>query len=118
MRYIKYVFLAVLALLLLTVALANRAIVTLNLLPEGTIAEFLGVENASIELPLFVVVVGSIIVGLLIGFIWEWLREMKFRGSARQADKLKKEVDRLRAATPAEKGGSGDDVLALLDSKA
>ncbi|MGB0900764.1 DUF1049 domain-containing protein [Halocynthiibacter sp.] len=117
MRYIKYVFLAVLAVLLITVALANRALVSLHLLPQE-LSEVLGLSTEPLQLPLFVIVVGGIVAGLVIGFIWEWLREMKFRGTASKAAKLQKEVDQLRAATPAEKGGQADDVLALLESKA
>ena len=35
MRYIRYAFLAVLAIALVSVALANRGMVTLTLLPSG-----------------------------------------------------------------------------------
>jgi len=117
MRYLKYLFLAALGFVLITVALANRGFVSLYLLPPE-ISALLGLSGEPLQLPLFVVVVGGIIAGLLIGFVWEWLREMKYRGTARQAEKLKKEVDTLRAATPSEKTGKGDDVLALLESKA
>ncbi|WP_039016881.1 LapA family protein [Halocynthiibacter namhaensis] len=117
MRYIKYVFLGALAVLLIMVALANRAMVSLYILPQE-ISEAIGLSGEPLQLPLFVVVVGGIILGLLVGFVWEWLRESKFRGTARKAGKLEKEIDRLRAETSTEKGGQADDVLALLDGKA
>lgn len=113
MRYLRYAFLAALGLVLLVVALANRAPVTLRLLPEGTGA-FWGLDQA-ISLPLFLVIFGGIIAGLLIGFVWEWFREYKQRAVA-QANR--RELARLQAEV-ARKGGDSakqkDAVLALLD---
>ena len=50
MRYIKYAFLAIVALALVAVAVANRDIVTLTLLPSGLAA--LAGMNQAIDLPL------------------------------------------------------------------
>ncbi len=112
MRYIRYAFLALLAICLITVAMANRDTVVLNLLPAD-MAGFSGFSYA-IELPLFVVIFGGVIAGLLIGFVWEWFREHRIRSDARAAKrsvkKLEREVDQLKA----EKPEAGDDVLALL----
>ena len=71
MRYIRYAFLAALAIVLVSIALANRGMVMLQLLPSG-LADLAGM-NRSIELPLFIVIFGGIVAGLLIGFVWEWL---------------------------------------------
>ena len=113
MRYIRYLFLAVLGVALIAVALANREIVSLKLLPEG-LARIAGM-NQSVELPLFAVIFGGAIVGLLVGFVWEWLREHKHRAEvnrkAREVGKLEKEVKRLKG----EKHKGKDEVLALLD---
>lgn len=113
MRYIRYLFLACVAIILLTLAMANRQLVNLTLLPED-MARFAG-ETPSIELPLFAVILASIVAGILIGFIWEWLRELKYRTAASrertEKNRLAKEVDRLRG--PAQ--GDPDDVLALLE---
>ena len=113
MRYIRYGFLAALAIVLITVALANRAPVTLNLLPEG-LTGFLGF-SWTISLPLFLVIFGGIVAGILIGFIWEWMREHHHRAEAsrarREAERLTREVEKLRGASPEK----GDDVLALLE---
>lgn len=113
MRYIRYAILAALAVVLIAVALANRAFVTLQLLPEG-LAEILGL-NMAIDLPLFVVIFAGIVAGLLIGFLWEWMREHKHRAEARrkasEARKLEREVKRLKG----EKHKGQDEVLALLD---
>ena len=113
MRYLKYLFLLVLAGSLLTVALANRGEVTLNLLtPElETLAGF----ALSITLPLYAVVFAGIAAGILIGFIWEWFREHKHRAEAaqrkREAQTLAREVTRLK-----DKQNEGkDEILALVD---
>ncbi|MFY9211598.1 MAG: LapA family protein [Aestuariivita sp.] len=113
MRYIRYAFLAVLAVVLVSIAMANRAPVTLQLLPEG-LAEFTGL-HLQITLPLFIIVFGGIVAGLIIGFVWEWLREYKHRREAsvktKEAKRLEREVIRLKGERDEQK----DEVLALLD---
>ena len=112
-RYLKVIFLAALGLVLLTLALANRGPVTLRLLP-AEMGSFLGFDPA-ITLPLFLVVFGGIVAGLLIGFVWEWLREHKHRAEAararRAAARLEREVTRLREV----KADPQDEILALLE---
>ncbi len=114
MRYLKFLFLGLLGLCLLTVALANRGPVQIRLLPDD-MAGLLGV-NWSAELPLFLIIFGGIVAGLLIGFVWEWLREHRIRAEAAQTKRrlaaTRREVEQLREARPKE---PGDDVLALLD---
>ena len=116
MRYIRYAFLGTVGAVLLILAIANREVVTLEVLPQE-IAEFAG-WNASIGLPLFVIIFGGVVAGLLIGFVWEWLREYKHRAAAvqhkRERDRLEREVGKLRE--PAK--GSADEVLAILDNGA
>lgn len=113
MRYIKYAFLATMALVLVAVAVANREMTTLTLLPTG-IADLVGL-NRSIDLPLFVIILAGVASGLLIGFIWEWLREFKQRAESARKDNqiksLKRELRRLKA----EKHEGKDEVLAILD---
>ncbi|HKK97780.1 MAG TPA: LapA family protein [Marivita sp.] len=113
MRYIRYAFLAVLAIVLVSVALANRGLVTLQLLPSG-LSEMAGM-NRSIDLPLFIVIFGGIIAGLLIGFVWEWLREHKHRAEAAQKRSEVKRLERELRRTKAERDKDKDEVLALLD---
>jgi uncharacterized integral membrane protein len=114
MRYIRYGFLGALAVVLISVAMANRALVELRLLPDE-LATPLGLAW-SVQLPLFLVIFAAIIAGLLIGFVWEWLREHKHRAEAArktgEVRQLKREVNRLKgSARPEEQ----DEVLALLD---
>ncbi|MEM8870509.1 MAG: LapA family protein [Pseudomonadota bacterium] len=114
LRFIKLVFLAVMMAAIIVLALANRGLVTLHLLPEG-IANILPL---SIEVPLFAVILASILLGLLIGYIFEWLREHKHRKSAslkeREVANLSREVETLKKKHVSPE----DEVLALLDQKA
>jgi len=114
MRFLRLLFLGLLAICLLTVALANRAAVTVNLLPDE-IASFAGFAP-SISLPLFIVIFAGIVAGVVIGFVWEWFREHKHRAEAvtqrREREKLEREVSRLKPAGDRQT----DDVLALLES--
>lgn len=113
MRYIRYAVLAVLAFGLISVCLANRAVVDIKLLPEA-FAELAGM-NPAISLPLFVIVLGGVGVGLAIGYVMEYLREHKHRREARvqrgEARKLSREVKKLKK----QKNEGKDEVLALLE---
>jgi putative membrane protein len=114
-RYLRYAIFATLAVVLVTVALANRDTVTLRALPED-LAALTGL-GWTVDLPLFLVIFGGIAAGLLIGFVWEWVREGKHRSTAsaksREAARLERELSMLRDA----KGQVQDDVLAILDRK-
>lgn len=113
MRYIRYAAIATFALALVLIALANRGIVTLRVLPDE-LAGFAAL-NPTYDLPLFVVIFGGIFAGLVIGFIWEWIREAAERvAAARQARELaslRAEIKRLKG----ERDGRQDEVLALLE---
>ena len=116
MRYIRYAFLISLAVALITVAMANRAIVSVHWLPEE-VAGFVPLPN-TLQLPLFVIIFGGIVAGLLIGFIWEWFREHKGRAEGARARRdvktLEREVTRLKGDVAGEK----DEILALLEKSA
>lgn len=118
MRYLRYLFLAAFCIVLVVVAMANRESVTLRLVPEELAdyaSMYLGM-NPSVDLPLYVVIFGGIVVGLALGFIWEWFREHAIRSEAaqkaREVRRLERENKRLKAERPE---NQGDDVLALLD---
>lgn len=113
MRYIKYAFLAIVALALVSVAVANRDIVTLTLLPSGLAA--LAGTNESIQLPLFAVIIAGVATGLLVGFVWEWLREFRQRAESARKDAEIKRLNRELRRLKAEKHEGKDEVLALLD---
>ncbi|CUH52948.1 LapA family protein [Shimia sp. R11_0] len=113
MRYIRYAFLGTLGVVLISIALANRDFVTLTLLP-AVAEDWFGV-NYVIELPLFLVILGAIVAGILIGFCWEYLREHRMRSDKSKAEKelhkTKREVRRLKGREAEKK----DEVLVLLD---
>ena len=113
LRYLRYLLLVLLGVALLTTALANRASVQIKAMPDD-LAAFLGL-NWQIELPLFLVMFGGIVAGLLIGFVWEWLREHKHRAVAstktREVSRLERELATMRDATSLPQ----DDIIALLD---
>jgi uncharacterized integral membrane protein len=112
-RTIRLIFLAILGLVLVTLALANRDMVTVRVLPQE-IEHFFGFSSA-VSLPLYAVIYGGIVAGLLIGFVWEWIREARIRAEAERArravSKLENEVKSLRGTQK----GSPDEVLALLE---
>lgn len=113
MKYLRYLVLLVIGCVLITVALANRELVTLQALPSdiAEVARF----NAAIEVPLFVVAFGGVLFGLLIGFVWEWLREHRYRSIANAKTREVERLERVVAANvPA--ATHTDDVLALLDA--
>lgn len=115
-RYTRYLLLAALAVVLVTVAIANRTPVTLNALPPD-MAAFASLHY-SLSLPLYLVIFGGIVAGLMIGFVWEWFREHRIRATAssraREITRLERELEVLRKAKPEQK----DDVLALLERPA
>lgn len=117
MKTIVYAFWAIVGLCLILVGLANRGIVTVRAIPEA-LAGLFGL-SPDIDLPLFVVIFLSVGAGLLIGFLWEWVREHRIRAEsrarAREVDALRREVASLRAEKARD---DGDEVLALLDAPA
>lgn len=113
MRYIRYISIAIFALALILVALANRVSVPVRLVPEE-LTNFTALNPAH-EVPLFVVIFGGILAGLILGFIWEWIREA---GDRAAAAKQAREMNRLRAEIKllkAQKHAGKDEVLAILD---
>jgi putative membrane protein len=114
MRAIRFAFWALVAVCLVVVGLANRGVVTVRALPEA-LSTPLGL-SAAMDMPLFVVIFLGVAAGLLIGFVWEWLREARIRSDARtkarEVANLQREVGRLRS----EQNVGRDEVLALLDA--
>ncbi len=116
MRYIRYACIAIFAVALILVALANRQMVSVKLLP----AELDGVAavNPGYQVPLFVVIFGGVLAGLILGFLWEYIREAKERAAAarqaREMARMRAELRRLKG----ERKQSQDDVLTLFDETA
>jgi uncharacterized integral membrane protein len=88
-RVVAALILIPLAVIIIAFAVANRQIVTVSLDP------FSGAQPAAaVTLPLFALVIVLLIAGVLIGGIAAWLRQSKWRRTARR---LEREVDELRA---------------------
>jgi uncharacterized integral membrane protein len=115
MRFIRYLFLAAVALVLVSLAISNSEPVTLRLMPDALAAQF-GVPQLlnEVTLPLFAVILGGILIGVLLGYLAEWLREHRYRAEAkrgrRETERLTSELKRMK-----QEKAQGDDVLALLD---
>ena len=114
MKTIRYAFWAVIAFFLIVIGLANRDLVTVSAMPDA-FSDFFGMDPST-ELPLFIVIFLGIASGLLIGFIWEWIREYRQRAEgrlkAREVETLRREISKLKAMSK----NNGDDVLAILDT--
>ena len=113
MRTIRIFFVVILAIVLILVATANRAPVTVALLPEN-IAAFTG-WTWSLTVPTFLGLFLAMVFGVLVGLVWEWLREAHLRAEsktrAHDLARLQREVGDLRRTHAAPK----DEVLAILD---
>ena len=77
------------------------------------LSSFLGIKIA-LNIPLFLVFFCGIFIGLVTGFLWEWLREYKFRVEANKYQKrlFKAEHELLELHSRENKK---DDVLTLLE---
>ncbi len=113
MRYIRYALIVLFAVALILIALANRDMVSVRVLPDELAR--LAAVNPSYEVPLFIVMFGGVLAGLIIGFIWEWIREAGERAAAarqaREMARLRAEIQRLKS----ERHKGKDEVLALLE---
>ena len=86
-RILSFVILVPLAILLVVFCVSNREVVTISLDPLGTMPQF------SFGLPLFIILMGAVIVGVILGGIGTWLTQAHYR---RKAAIRKAEVARLR----------------------
>ncbi|SMO67025.1 LapA family protein [Paracoccus laeviglucosivorans] len=116
MRAIRLFFIALLAVVLILVALANRDIVTISLIP-ASMAHFTG-GQWSLSMPAFLALFLAMVFGLVVGLVWEWLREANLRAEskvrAKELARLEREVGDLRRTH----AGPRDEVLAILDESA
>jgi len=77
-KAVRLIVLIPLAIILIALALANRADVLLSLDPIRP-----ETPSASITVPLFVALLGALIVGILIGGVAAWVGQGKWRRAAR-----------------------------------
>jgi uncharacterized integral membrane protein len=98
-KTIAAVILVPLAVVIIAFAVANRQIVTVSLDPFS--AEH---PAASLTLPLFALVIVLLVLGVLIGGIAAWLRQSKWRRTARR---LEREIADLHIEIEALKRSAG-----------
>ena len=98
-KIIAAIILVPLAVVIIAFAVANRQIVTVSLDPFS--AEH---PAASLTLPLFALVIVLLVLGVLIGGIAAWLRQSKWRRTARR---LEREIADLHIEIEALKRSAG-----------
>jgi uncharacterized integral membrane protein len=97
-RFFRLVGLAIVAVVILVLAFANRQIVTVSFDP------FASGDNAafSFPAPLFAVVIASAMLGVVAGAFATWLKQGRHRRASRQsrieADKWRAQAEALKAA--------------------
>jgi uncharacterized integral membrane protein len=103
-KIVAAVILIPLAALIIAFAVANREFVTLSFDPIS--AEH---PAASVTMPLFALIIITLILGVVIGGVAGWLRHGGWRRTARQ---LEREVARLQAEIEAHKRAAGAPAMA------
>jgi uncharacterized integral membrane protein len=81
-KIVAAVILIPLAIVIVAFAVANRQMVTVSFDPFSS-----GLPASSLSLPLFVLVIGLVIVGVLIGGAASWLRHGNLRRTARRFER-------------------------------
>ena len=80
-KIVRALVLIPLAIILISLAVANRQVVTVSFDP------FDRVDPAfSLALPLYVLILALVIAGVILGGVAAWMRQGKWRGRARQAE--------------------------------
>ena len=78
---------------------------------------FLG-DSMIFSIPIFVLFLCGVIFGLFVGFVWEWIREMKHRSASSRKSKELAKVENELSQLKRESGQNEDEVLLLLNNKA
>lgn len=112
LKLLRYVVLLLIAMALVTFALANRASVPLHLLPPD-LAALVGADW-TLTLPVWMVALLGILAGLVLGFVIEWLREHRHRAAASSGRREVKRLERELAVMKDSSGLPEDEVLALM----
>jgi uncharacterized integral membrane protein len=97
-KIVAALILVPLAVIIIAFAVANRQVVTVSLDPFGGSA-----PAASLTLPLFALVIVLLIIGVVIGGTAAWLRQGRWRRTARR---LEREVRELNARLDALQGAA------------
>lgn len=112
LRYIKILLLLLIAVALVVIAVANSQPVVLSLLPDGILSEAETNDLRLANVPLFAVLFGALLFGILIGEMIEWSRERKYRRLAAERKRALEEAN-ARIRELARKAGEEEDLLRL-----
>jgi uncharacterized integral membrane protein len=80
-RIVAAIILVPLAIIIVAFAVANRQVVTVSFDPLGE------TPAASLAMPLFVLILGLLIAGVIIGGLASWLGQGRWRGAARRFER-------------------------------
>ena len=114
-RYIRVIFLTCLSIIILTLAVANRELVDIRILPSE-LEGFFG-DGMIFSIPIFVLFLCGVIFGLFVGFVWEWISEMKHRSASSRKSKELAKVENELNQLKRDSGQNDDEVLLLLNNK-
>jgi uncharacterized integral membrane protein len=103
-RIVTAIVVIPLAIIIIAFAVANRQIVTVSFDPFSVTE-----PAAAITLPLFALIILLLIVGVMIGGVAAWLRQSRWRSTARR---LEHEVAELRGKVDAMGGSAWDPSIA------
>ena len=71
-----------------------------------------------LSIPIFVLFLCGVIFGLIVGFVWEWIREMKHRSASSRKSKELAKVENELSQLKRESGQNEDEIMLLLNNKA
>lgn len=109
MRTLKSVLLIVISVAVMLIMAANMATVELNLLPGA-----LAADGWSVMAPLAGVIVVSVLTGVLLGFLIEYLREAKHRRSLTEKRSQIAQLKAENARLAKQAGVDADDLPGLV----
>lgn len=110
MRLLKILFLVLVAVVLVVLAVANRHVIQLNLLP---VSDFDPGFPTSVNIPAFAAVFGAMFVGIVVGLVLEALRESYHRRNEREYKRKAMVLDREVHRLARKAGEEDDDILGI-----
>lgn len=94
-RIIKFLILLPVIIVIVGVSMANRTLVSLYLIPQEIYA-----SEPLVHVPLYLIMLGCVVIGILLGGISSWLAHSKTREQKRV---FKRELDKLKKSLASEK---------------